>query len=111
MAPEQLTSTGRFALNSAEASLEGTVDDHFDQLARGMASGLPRRELLRRLAIGLGAGAMALLRPIPVEAAAPCTPCAPNGLCCKSHEVCCPSGIFPQTYSCRPAHQGCPGGN
>jgi hypothetical protein len=85
------------------------MDDRFDELTRDMAGAVPRRDLLRRLAVGAGLAAIALLRPGRANAAGSCTPCGPNGLCCTKNQVCCNSGIHPFTWSCHAANQGCPG--
>src|SRR4051812_28480284 len=88
--------------------------DLLDDLARALATPMPRRTAMRMLAVGLGAAALPGLTPRRARAAAPLTPCQNGGKfcgypdgggynlgCCMgangdTRTVCCPgqSGVY-----------------
>jgi hypothetical protein len=51
------------------------LDDRFDNLAKGLAKGMPRRRALRLLAASIGAGVLALLPGTAGAAPRTCVTC------------------------------------
>jgi hypothetical protein len=76
---------------------EKAMENRFDELAKAVAEGMSRREVLSRLRGVLAGGALAFLGMRAASAAPPCPPGEHLSICdlfdiFPSVEICCPHG-------------------
>jgi hypothetical protein len=78
------------------------MDDRFDNLAKGLAKGMPRRRALRLIAASIGAGAVALLPGVASAAPQTCVTCV-----CGTGNPCNPKSTTCTELRGFPANQTC----
>ena len=78
------------------------MDDRFDNLAKGLAKGMPRRRALRLMAASIGAGVIALLPGTAGAAPQTCVTCV-----CGTGRPCNPKSTTCAEVRGFPAEQTC----
>jgi hypothetical protein len=70
------------------------MNNQFDELAKGMAQSVTRRQALKKFSVGLAGMALACFG-LANKAEANRTGCKPPGFDCKSNEECCSGYCVP----------------
>ncbi len=81
------------------------MDDRFDNLAKGLAKGMPRRRALRLMAASIGAGVIALLPGTAGAAPRTCVTCVcgTGRPCNPKSTTCAEVRAFPAETTCEQA--------
>jgi hypothetical protein len=68
------------------------MNDKFDELAKGMAQSVTRRQVLKKFSVGLAGMALACFGLANIATAGKSKTCLPSGSLCKGDSECC-SGV------------------
>src|SRR5215471_15828823 len=88
---------------------ERVMNDKFDELTKGLAQSVTRRQALRRFGVGLATALLASFGLVSESEAA--SPCASSGQCRGRTRIChmgrCVSCVPAQVCNCSAAYGGC----